>query len=309
MRRFVNNDFKVKNDMATWSISPNDGGASITNGVATFPKNTGTTNIEYTITYIDDNGCSGETKYTIPSGSTCQGGECGCSALGLNKTSVSLESGEDSSSVGVTFNGSTVDLCNYSVEVESGSEWLSADKYEHEITVSATKNTSASSRVGKVRVYVEGTKCDDVITVTQEGSVTDVTYSVWIEYDGWNTDDYNPYKVYLSRDNLEDNSQVYVSILIDFYNCGQGGAAGASYSSEELELGLSPGEASTSTSTLIPPIKATNCSPSVFGMDVRLRCCFSDDSGNYSDSLPKEQTENGFHRILSYREYDYHSGY
>lgn len=61
--------------MATWSISPTSGGASITNGgVATLPKNSGATDIEYTITYIDDNGCSGATTYKVPSGSTCQGG-------------------------------------------------------------------------------------------------------------------------------------------------------------------------------------------------------------------------------------------
>ena len=58
--------------MATWSI---DGGASIdSNGVATFPKNTGTTDIEYTITYEDDNGCTGTYKITQPG--KCGGEEC-----------------------------------------------------------------------------------------------------------------------------------------------------------------------------------------------------------------------------------------
>ena len=56
--------------MATWSISPTD--ATINNnGEATFPENTGTTNKDYTITYVDDNGCSVSTTYTVPSGSTC----------------------------------------------------------------------------------------------------------------------------------------------------------------------------------------------------------------------------------------------
>ena len=75
MRRFVNNDFKVKNDMATWKVSPDIDGVLVswTNpGEIYFPKNTGTTDIEYTITYIDDNGCSGQTKYAVPSGSACQ---------------------------------------------------------------------------------------------------------------------------------------------------------------------------------------------------------------------------------------------
>ena len=56
--------------MAKWSIN---GDASIdSNGVATFPKNTGTTDIEYTITYEDDNGCTGSTTYTVPYGQDCR---------------------------------------------------------------------------------------------------------------------------------------------------------------------------------------------------------------------------------------------
>lgn len=57
--------------MATWSITPTDATIN-SSGVATFPENTGTTSKNYTITYVDDNGCSVSTTYTVPSGSECQ---------------------------------------------------------------------------------------------------------------------------------------------------------------------------------------------------------------------------------------------
>ena len=51
--------------MATWTISPTTGGASInSSGQATFPENSGTTNQVYTITYTN-NGCSTSTTYTV----------------------------------------------------------------------------------------------------------------------------------------------------------------------------------------------------------------------------------------------------
>ena len=52
--------------MATWSISPST--ASInSSGVATFPSNTSSSSISYTITYTDNNGCSSSVNYTVPS--------------------------------------------------------------------------------------------------------------------------------------------------------------------------------------------------------------------------------------------------
>lgn len=60
--------------MATgWTISGGAGDATITSsGVATFPKNTGTSGITYTITYEDANGCTANTTYTIPKCVDCQ---------------------------------------------------------------------------------------------------------------------------------------------------------------------------------------------------------------------------------------------
>ena len=61
--------------MGTWEVTPNNDGVSIgtTSPVEIYlPKNTGTTDIEYTITYKDDDGCTAKTTYTVPSGSACQ---------------------------------------------------------------------------------------------------------------------------------------------------------------------------------------------------------------------------------------------
>ena len=76
--------------MATWSVTPSEG-VTGTGPSFTFPKNTGATNIEYTITYTDDNGCTGSTKYTVLSGSSCQPSTCElyfCNSQG-QQTSVS----------------------------------------------------------------------------------------------------------------------------------------------------------------------------------------------------------------------------
>ena len=58
--------------MGTWSIEGGD--ATIDgNGVAQFPKNTGTTDIVYTITYIDEaKSITASTTYTVKAGSECQ---------------------------------------------------------------------------------------------------------------------------------------------------------------------------------------------------------------------------------------------
>lgn len=48
-----------------------------------FPKNTGTTDIVYTIDVDDDNGCSESTSVTVPTGSTCQPQEEICIYIGI----------------------------------------------------------------------------------------------------------------------------------------------------------------------------------------------------------------------------------
>jgi len=54
--------------MSTWDINPKTGGASIDdNGVANIPSNTvGDDFIVYTITYVDDEGCSSSVDYEVP---------------------------------------------------------------------------------------------------------------------------------------------------------------------------------------------------------------------------------------------------
>lgn len=55
-----------------WEITPSEGVTNNGNGEFTLPKNTGTTDIKYTVTVNDENGCSATTSVTVPSGSECQ---------------------------------------------------------------------------------------------------------------------------------------------------------------------------------------------------------------------------------------------
>lgn len=57
--------------MANWSISPPL--AHSNNGVFDFPKNTGTTDMIYTVSYSSDTNCTASTTYIVP---TCPTGDC-----------------------------------------------------------------------------------------------------------------------------------------------------------------------------------------------------------------------------------------
>lgn len=50
----------------SWTITPSEGVTNNNNGTFVFPKNTGCTDIVYTIDYTDASGCTGTTTYTIP---------------------------------------------------------------------------------------------------------------------------------------------------------------------------------------------------------------------------------------------------
>lgn len=54
--------------MATWNISPSDVSIS-SSGVVNFPANTTTSDKVYTITYTDNDGCTGNLVYTVPKAS------------------------------------------------------------------------------------------------------------------------------------------------------------------------------------------------------------------------------------------------
>lgn len=51
--------------MANWKVTPSDG-VTGSNGKYNFPKNTGDTPINYTISYTGDNGCTAIISYPIP---------------------------------------------------------------------------------------------------------------------------------------------------------------------------------------------------------------------------------------------------
>lgn len=58
--------------MEEWTVSPSNGVTNNNNGIFTFPKNSGTSKVTYTITYKDVNGCKGNTTYTLMPGPSCQ---------------------------------------------------------------------------------------------------------------------------------------------------------------------------------------------------------------------------------------------
>lgn len=79
--------------MATWEVTPSEGVVNNNNGTFTFPENSGSTDIVYTINYKDDDGCHASTLYTISAGTECQPTpvECKCADITLSNNSITFE--------------------------------------------------------------------------------------------------------------------------------------------------------------------------------------------------------------------------
>ena len=97
-----------------WSISP--AGATInSNGQATFPANGTSSDIVYTITYEDANGCTGNTTYTVPA---CPPTPC------EEEWRISYVGGGDRSNIGFPVSGPATNLFFFSIEHKENGNWV-----------------------------------------------------------------------------------------------------------------------------------------------------------------------------------------
>ena len=169
-----------------WSISPNS--ATINNnGVASIPKNTGETDITYTITYVDSEGCSGRTTYVkqaCPPEPPEPPVECECSSIVF----ISGETTESGREIIVSCDEQTVVIGTVPSDCEIttyGMPWATISNNGGNLELSVTKNSSESvSRTGGIPILICGEQCV-VVTVIQAPTKTEYEYDIeaWFQHE------------------------------------------------------------------------------------------------------------------------------
>jgi len=154
--------------MAEWSISPSD--ASInSSGVATFPSNTGSVAKLYTVTYTDDNGCTGKTTYTVPA---CPPPPppppVDCNAYSFSDKSPTQPVAGNTSMVVATSSKSKGQLT-----VGSKDSWITyvttdSDSSTYQYKFKAASNTGGSYRTGTI-AFSSSDGCEFTAHIQQEG--------------------------------------------------------------------------------------------------------------------------------------------
>jgi hypothetical protein len=154
--------------MAEWSISPSD--ASInSSGVASFPSNTGSVAKLYTVTYTDDNGCTGKTTYTVPA---CPPPDppqpVDCNAYGFVDKSPTQPVAGNTSMVVATSSKSKGQLT-----VGSKDSWITyvttdSDSSTYQYKFKAASNTGGSYREGSV-TFTSSDGCEFTAHMYQNG--------------------------------------------------------------------------------------------------------------------------------------------
>lgn len=146
--------------MAEWSIIPNDGASINSEGVATFQPNSGTTDREYTITYTDDNGCTGSTRYIV---SACTGCQCTCEDLIFDNSQISFGYNEATREIPVS--GSCGELT-----FQKNADWINVSYANDRIIITANENAETDNREAVISVLQDGTECSDKkISIEQQG--------------------------------------------------------------------------------------------------------------------------------------------
>lgn len=236
--------------MAEWSIIPNDGASINSEGVATFQPNSGTTDREYIITYTDDNGCTGSTRYIVSACTDCQ---CTCDDLIFDNSQISLGYNETTREIPVSSS------CG-ELTFQKNTDWINVSYANDKIIITANENAETDNRKAVIKVLQDGIECNNKsISIEQQGKPktprlvfnpgTDVYYS----FEGKPDENSNLLRagVSLPIDNNErlrvlideindsysieaedgDNHYVYIDVLqtsfpgqevSSFYNCDEG---------------------------------------------------------------------------------------
>lgn len=149
-----------------WSITPDTGLASIDqNGVFTYQEHT--SDVTYTISYNDDEGCSKSKSVTIPACTSCD-----CSDLTVSGITNIVAKGGSNITIGSFSNGS----CMSNPRASSSESWLSNIKISgNDIKANVEDNTAvlpetSDTRDGSVTITVDkegGDTCEKTMTISQ----------------------------------------------------------------------------------------------------------------------------------------------
>lgn len=156
--------------MGTWSITPDTGLASIDqNGLLTYQQHT--SDVTYTISYSDDEGCSTSKNVTIKK---CVP-TCDCSRLTvLGKLNISKDGGDN-----ITIGTLSKASCMSNPRASSSESWLSNITVSGNDIKATVALNSGDSRIGSVTVTVDkdgGGTCDRTMSIMQQAGEAPCPY-------------------------------------------------------------------------------------------------------------------------------------
>ena len=151
--------------MGTWSITPDTGLASIDqNGLLTYQEHT--SDVTYTISYSDSEGCSASKSVTIKG---CTPG-CDCTDLTVTgKTDISKDGGSS-----ITIGTFSKASCMSNPRASSSTSWLSNLSVSGNDIKATVETNTGDTRNGSVTVTVDqdgGGTCDKTMSITQQAGV------------------------------------------------------------------------------------------------------------------------------------------
>lgn len=148
--------------MATWNSTPS---VPHTGGTFSFPQNTTSNDIVYTIKYTDDNGCTASKTYLVPS--------CGCSVYGFVDRGISVDSIGGTPIVAESL--SSADTLTFSSS--KSANWITFNSVETSgkkmYICNVTENTSQDTRNG-LAVFTSNDGCEFTANVTQNGKTQQI---------------------------------------------------------------------------------------------------------------------------------------
>jgi hypothetical protein len=196
------------------------------NGQFNFPTNSTSDNIAYNVNYTDDNGCTAQTTYTVPS---CPVPSCSCEDISLHENDLRLkQSGhtnyeEDFYEIYLV---AAATECKNGVTVNTnGADWLTVYAYEEDGVVYwvpvVPANDTYDLRETNVTISINGVECGSV-KVVQDRKCEDKTYHDTIYLSGFST-----YRAWPSDFKLEINNGGNPSIVYanETYLCEYVGVA------------------------------------------------------------------------------------
>lgn len=189
---------------AGWTVTPNQG-VTGTGPTFTFPENTGTTAIVYTIKYEDADGCTASTTYTVLTGETCQ--PCTCDNFEWDETTQKTISSDGGNLTISHTNGCVTPSIKYyngSTETTKPS-WITNVTNNNNNTVFTIANNTGDERTVSVSMIVDNTECKRYTITQYEQYTPKIHLDAKLTFQGLVRGD-------SSGDNIFNVLQIHVSI-------------------------------------------------------------------------------------------------